>query len=204
MTMARGTVLALAVCAALLAAGAADAKSSKKNKAKAAAVVTAPAAPTPAGAGESFLLKNFDAIDTDHNQQLSRDEISAWAAATREQFRQRAAERITAADTNGDGQISLEEARAGLPGVYEHFDFLDANDDGQISRAEFERLRDPAALRAEVLARLKAADKDGNGKLDLAETQVAFPRIAARFSQLDQDGDGYLTGDEIARLLGPH
>ncbi len=204
MTMARGTVLALAVCAALLAAGSADAKSSKKNKAKAAAVVTAPSAVTSAGAGESFLLKHFDEIDADHNQQLSRDEITVWAAAMREQFRQRAVERIAAADSNGDGQISLEEARAGLPGVYEHFDFLDANDDGQISKGEFERLRDPAALRTELLARLQAADKDGNGKLDLAEAQVAFPRVAARFAQLDQDGDGYLTVDEIARLLGPH
>ena len=154
-------------------------------------------------AGEPFIVKHFDEIDADKNGQLSRAEVETWAAAAREQMRQRAEDHIKAADTNGDGQISKDEAKAGLPMVYDHFDFLDADGDGQVKKAEFERLRDPAAMRAEILARLKKADADGNGKLDLNESQFALPAVAARFSQLDKDGDGFLTLADFAKLMGP-
>ena len=58
-----------------------------------------------------------------------------------------------------------------------HFEFLDANKDGQITMAEFERLRDPGAMRGDALERLKAADSDNDGKLNLAEVQVAFSGV---------------------------
>ena len=154
--------------------------------------------------GGSFLLDRFDEIDTDKSGQLSRDEIKAWIAARQQEMRQRVEDHVKAADANGDGQISLEEAKAKLPMAYDHFEFLDANKDGQISMAEFERLRDPGAMRAEFLTRLKAADKDNDGKLNLAEVQVAFPDVAARFSQLDRDNDGFLTAVDFAFLMGPH
>jgi len=211
--------LAVAVSAALLVAGAADAGMGKKSKgAVAAPAATAPAAGSmsmaqrmgPGGGmpgarpGPSFLLDQFDAIDADKNGQLSRDEVKAWIAARQDEMRQRIESHVKAADTNGDGQISLEEAKANLPMVADHFDFLDVNKDGQVSKAEFERLRDPGAMRTEVLARLQAADKDKDSKLNLAEAQVAFPALAARFSQLDKDNDGLLTLAELAALMGPH
>jgi Ca2+-binding EF-hand superfamily protein len=216
MKISTGMPLAVAVCAALLAAGTADAamgkKSSKGASTAPAASTTAPAgmgmmggaAPGARLGGGSVLLDQFDAIDTDKNGQLSRDELKAWVTARQQEMQQRIAEHIKAADANGDGLISLDEAKAKLPMVADHFDFLDANKDGQISQAEFERLRDPGAMRAEVLARLKAADKDGDGKLNLADVQVAFPALAARFSQLDKNNDGLLTLDELAALMGPH
>ena len=222
MTISRAMTLTAAVCAALLVAGAAEA-GSKKRTSRAAA---APAATTPVGnpaspgmgagmgmagsgpgagpMGGSSLLDRFDEIDTDKSGQLSRDEVTAWTAARQQQLRQRVEDHVKAADTNGDGQISLEEARAGLPMAYDHFEFLDANKDGQISTAEFERLRDPGAMRSEFLGRLQAADKDNDGKLNLAEVQVAFPDVAARFSQLDKDNDGFLTAVDFAFLKGPH
>jgi Ca2+-binding EF-hand superfamily protein len=156
-----------------------------------------------AGPG-SFLLDHFDEIDTDKNGQLSRDELKAWLTAKQQEFRQQIADHIKAADTNSDGMISLAEAKAALPMVYDHFDFLDANHDGQISQAEFDRLRDPVAMKAEVLARLQAADTNKDGKLDLAEMQVAFPALATRFSQIDKNNDGLITLDEIATAFGPH
>jgi Ca2+-binding EF-hand superfamily protein len=216
--------LAVAVSAALLAAGAADAGSGRKSK----GAVAAPAASAPAAGsmsmaqgmgpgggmqgggmqgarpGPSFLLDQFDAIDADKNGQLSRAEVTAWVTARQDEMRQRIEDHVKAADTNGDGLISLDEAKARLPMVADHFDFLDANKDGQISKAEFERLRDPGAMRTEVLARLQAADKDKDGKLNLAEAQVAFPALAAHFSQLDKDNDGWLTLPEVAALMGPH
>jgi Ca2+-binding EF-hand superfamily protein len=214
--------LTAAVCAALLLAGAAEAGSKKRTSRTAAA----PAATTPvgnpassgmgAGMGMSGQLPGagpmrgsplpdrFDEIDTDKSGQLSRDEVRAWSDARHQEMRQRVEDHLKAADTNGDGQISLEEAKAKLPMAYDHFEFLDANKDGQITMAEFERLRDPGAMRGEALKRLKAADKDNDGKLNLAEVQVAFPEVAVRFSQLDKDNDGFLTAVDFAFLMGPH
>jgi hypothetical protein len=40
--------------------------------------------------------------------------------------------------------------------------------------------------------------------LNLAEVQVAFPAIAARFAQLDRNNDGFITLVELAALMGPH
>jgi Ca2+-binding EF-hand superfamily protein len=213
--------LTAAVCAALLVAGVAEAGSKKRSS----RVATTTAATTPVGnaasactgagmgvvghvagsgaMGGSFLLDRFDEIDTDKNGQVSRDEAKAWSDATRQQVRQRVEDHVKAADTNGDGQISLEEARAKLPMAASHFEFLDANKDGQITMAEFERLRDPGAMRGDALRRLKAADTDNDGKLNLAEIQVAFPELAARFSQLDRDNDGLLTAVDFAFLMGP-
>jgi Ca2+-binding EF-hand superfamily protein len=213
--------LTAAVCAALLLAGAAEAGSKKRST----RVAATPAATTPVGnaastctaagmglvghgmgvgpMGGSLLLDRFDEIDTDKNGQVSRDEAKAWSDARRQQVLQRVEDHVKAADTNGDGQISLEEARAKLPMAAGHFEFLDANKDGQITMAEFERLRDPGSMRADVLGRLQAADTDKDGRLNLAEVQVAFPEVAARFSQLDKDNDGFLTAVDFAFLMGP-
>lgn len=51
-------------------------------------------------------------------------------------------ERLKAADTNGDGLIDRSEAEAGLPRVAEHFDKLDADGDGKLSRDELRKMRE--------------------------------------------------------------
>jgi Ca2+-binding EF-hand superfamily protein len=213
MTMSRGLILTAAVCAALLVAGDVDAKGPKKKKrATQAAPVTAvvpavaPAVPGATGAaatnGEPWVLRHFDAIDADRSGQLSRAEITAWTDQVREQARAQFLVQFKAADLNGDGQLSREEARAGTPRLYEHFEFVDANGDGQVSLAELAQLRDREQVRQRVIERLRQADQNRDGKLDLAEAQVAFPGLAARFTLLDRDGDGYLTPDDLGRQLG--
>jgi Ca2+-binding EF-hand superfamily protein len=213
MTISRGFILTAAVCAALLVAGDVDAKGPKKKKramqsAPVTAVVpaAAPAVPgaavSPAANGQPWVLRHFDAIDADKNGQLSRDEITAWTEQVREQARARVLAQFKAADMNGDGQLSREEARAGTPHLYEHFEFVDVNGDGQVSLAELAQLRDREQLRQRVIERLRAADMNRDGKLDLAEAQVAFPGLAARFTLLDRDGDGYLTPDDVQHGLG--
>jgi Ca2+-binding EF-hand superfamily protein len=148
------------------------------------------------------VLRHFDAIDADGNGQLSRAEVTAWTERVREQARARLVQQFQAADVNGDGQLSREEARAGTPRLYEHFEFVDANGDGLVSLAELAQLRDREQVRQRVIERLRAADVNRDGKLDLAEVQVAFPGLAARFKLLDRDGDGYLTPDDVQQGLG--
>jgi Ca2+-binding EF-hand superfamily protein len=217
MTISRGLVLVAAVSVLLVAAADADAKGNKKKRA--AQVPAAAAAPVQSGpmglagsgmggmggmgagqgpaAGEPFVLRHFDEIDADHNGQLSRTEIETWAAQMRAQFQAQVQERFKAADTNSDGLLSRDEARLGAPRLYLHFEFVDANGDGQVSVAELEQLRDPAVMRQRVLDRVRQADQNHDGKLNLAEMQVSFPGLAEHFSELDRDHDGFLTPDDF-------
>ena len=51
-------------------------------------------------------------------------------------------ERLKAADKNGDGKISREEANASLPRMAKHFDDIDTNKDGFITREEMKAFHD--------------------------------------------------------------
>ena len=44
--------------------------------------------------------------------------------------------RFAAADKNGDGRLTKEEAQAGMPMVYQHFDEIDKAHAGSISLAD--------------------------------------------------------------------
>ncbi len=78
------------------------------------------------------------------------------------------------------------------------FDRFDSNDDGVISRAEFD---------AHVAAREAAIDANGDGAVTYEEAK-AFrdaqreARARARFQRLDKDGDGVVsTAETSARLV---
>jgi Ca2+-binding EF-hand superfamily protein len=155
-----------------------------------------------AAPGEPLVLRYFDAIDTDRNQQLSRAELEAWVSNARGQFAAQVQQRFVAADANGDGQLSLDEARLGMPMLHDHFQFVDADRNGFVTVAEMQQLGDRELMRQRVLDRVRAADTDKNGKLDLAEVQAAFPGLASRFTLMDRDGDGYLAPDDFAGMGG--
>jgi hypothetical protein len=46
--------------------------------------------------------------------------------------------RFAAADANGDGSLTKDEAKAGMPMVYEHFDEIDSAHTGRITLAQIE------------------------------------------------------------------
>lgn len=50
---------------------------------------------------------------------------------------------------------------------------------------------------AEVEARFKAADRDGDGKLTREEAKTGMPRIAKKFDQLDTGKLNYLTLEQV-------
>jgi hypothetical protein len=67
-----------------------------------------------------------------------RTECQADPEKCREQARAQMRERLRKADTDGNGTISRAEAGKGLPAISRHFDEIDANGDGQITREELE------------------------------------------------------------------
>jgi hypothetical protein len=50
---------------------------------------------------------------------------------------------------------------------------------------------------AEVEARFKAADHDGDGRLTREEAEQGMPRIARKFDELDTGKQGYLTLEQV-------
>ncbi len=205
MSLSRNLLIATAVCSALLVTGVADAKRAKKQ------VTCAPAATAPSGMGsgapmmgsgagmgpaETALLRHFDEMDANKDGLLSKAEITSYF----DNLRARIEAKLRAADTNGDQQLSREEAQAALPLVYALFDFLDADRSGQVTKEELGRLMTPEGmeeLREMIVRRVKAADTNGDGVLDLAEVQTGLPGLAGKFAMLDKNGDGVLTPDEL-------
>jgi len=105
------------------------------------------------------------------------------------------AERLKQADTNGDGMISREEAKA-LPRIAEHFDEIDANHDGQVTADELRAFHQKHGAKRSG-AMLKKLDTDGDGRISRAEAQAA-PRLAANFDAIDANKDGFITMEELA------
>jgi Ca2+-binding EF-hand superfamily protein len=75
------------------------------------------------------LAKDFDAIDANHDGQVTMDELRAFHEAHRGKGG------MKKLDTDGDGRISRAEA-AKAPRLAEHFDAIDTNHDGFITPEE--------------------------------------------------------------------
>ena len=111
-------------------------------------------------------------------------------------------ERLKQADTDGNGLISRDEAKA-LPRLAKHFDEIDANHDGQLSSDEMRAYHQAMHAKhgqerqARMAEHWKKIDTDGDGRVSLAEAQANAPRLAQHFQQLDANGDGFITPDEM-------
>jgi Ca2+-binding EF-hand superfamily protein len=88
-------------------------------------------------AAQARVDKMFARVDTNHDGLITQDELRAAAQARRADMKAKAAARFKAADKNGDGFLSKEEAAA-IPMLARHFDRLDTNQDGMLSPEEIE------------------------------------------------------------------
>jgi Ca2+-binding EF-hand superfamily protein len=110
-------------------------------------------------------------------------------------------ERLKAADTNNDGMISREEAKA-LPRIAEQFDAIDANRDGFITLDELRAYHQ--AHKGEQRGEMwKTLDANGDGKLSREEV-AGHPRLAKEFDAIDANKDGFLSPDELQAARGRH
>jgi hypothetical protein len=114
------------------------------------------------------------------------------------------AARFKAADTDGNGMLSRQEAAA-LPRIAKHFDEIDANKDNQITAEELRAFHQKARgehgkHRGDMLKKL---DTDGDGRISMQEAQAA-PRLAEHFKDIDTNGDGFLSADELKAAREKH
>jgi hypothetical protein len=86
--------------------------------------------------GRPMLEKNFDAIDTNKDGKLSREEMKA----AHEQHKAEHAGHHPKIDANGDKMISRDEAK-GHPRLEKNFDTIDTNKDGKLSPEEMKAFR---------------------------------------------------------------
>jgi Ca2+-binding EF-hand superfamily protein len=87
------------------------------------------------------ITKAFDKLDADHDGMITQAEMKAAAESRREEMKAAMAERFKAADKNGDGLLSKEEAAASMPRLAQSFDRLDTNKDSQLSPEELAAAR---------------------------------------------------------------
>jgi Ca2+-binding EF-hand superfamily protein len=103
-------------------------------------------------------------------------------------------ERFLAADKNNDGKVTKDEFPGGAP----LFELLDADKDGSLTKEEISKFRAGDAIRAMFSPdRFKALDKNGDGKVSSSE----FTGPEPMFARLDADKDGFVTQDEVSKLL---
>jgi Ca2+-binding EF-hand superfamily protein len=86
-----------------------------------------------------------------------------------------------------------------MPHVAENFDKIDANHDGQVSEDEMRAFHQAQGQHSpeQMQQRFKAADKNGDGAIDLAEARAGMPMLAEHFADVDTSKDGKVTPDEM-------
>lgn len=110
-------------------------------------------------------------------------------------------------DTDGDNMITLEEFQPPGRRGDRMLEKIDANGDGAVSLEEMQSARAEREARAtermaeradEMDSRFVEIDTDGDGLVTRDEMRLH------QFSRMDENGDGVLTADEIKPRRGMH
>lgn len=94
---------------------------------------------TAAGADRSAAW--FDKLDLDKDGYVTPEETRQARETRRGAMRERADEHFKAADSNGDGQLSLDEVQAKMPKLAERFSTLDKDKNGFLTKSELQHKR---------------------------------------------------------------
>ncbi|MGZ5780359.1 MAG: EF-hand domain-containing protein, partial [Burkholderiaceae bacterium] len=90
----------------------------------------------------------------------------------------------------------------------QHFDEIDSNKDGKISKEELKAhfVASHEKRHEKFEEKFKAADKNGDGALSKEEVQAAkMPHLLKDFDAIDANKDGKLTPDELhAFMMNKH
>ena len=107
-------------------------------------------------------------------------------------------ERLKQADTNADGMLNRDEAKA-LPMISKHFDEIDADHDGQVTAEELR-----AFHQKRQAEHWKKLDTDGDGRISRDEAKANAPRLFEHFDEVDANKDGFITPDELRAAMMRH
>ena len=83
----------------------------------------------------------FDKLDLDKDGYVTQEEMRQARETRRSDFRAKADEHFKAADSNNDGQLSLDEVQAKMPKLADRFGTLDKDKNGFLSKSELQRPR---------------------------------------------------------------
>lgn len=116
----------------------------------------------------TMIKRHFAEIDANRDGQLTHDELRVAMEAHHADMESHHAAVVEQFDTDGDGEMSLEERTAAHR---YHFDQADTDDSGTLSRAELQAVPGPGAMLLEHLAEI---DGDGDGALSYDEVTAAM------------------------------
>jgi len=144
--------------------------------------------------------ERFERMDRNGDGVLTKDDRPERGERGAER-KGRLLEKLKEADTDGDKQLTWEEAQAAFPEMTEErFERMDRNGDGVISmddRPDRGQGRQGDRGQGRLIEKLKEADTDGDQQLTFEEAQAAFPKITKeRFDKMDHNGDGVLSRDD--------
>ena len=80
----------------------------------------------------------FDKLDLNKDGYITQDEMRQARETRHGNMRARMDERFKDADTNGDGQLSLDEVQAKMPRLASRFNDLDKDKNGLLSKEELQ------------------------------------------------------------------
>jgi Ca2+-binding EF-hand superfamily protein len=144
------------------------------------------------------ISKHFDEIDANHDGFITFDELRAFGQSHHAKGGGHAGHGLKALDKDGDGRISRDEAAA-APRLAQHFDAIDTNHDGFLTKDELE-----AAHQAMQKAHWAKIDTNGDGRISREEAQANAPRLAQHFDQVDANHDGFVSPEELKAAFAAH